>query len=104
MRKSVDFKGTESYAKMVTSESLNGAYFDAVETAMIWDKVPAEQDPDGNAGFYHDQASCYFKELKRRAESVDKMTKKAEANPTDANCETLRQALAAKRMIAKYLS
>lgn len=97
MRKTLDWAATEDHASVMNADELVAAYRDAVETAEIWDRVDPDDDPDGNAGYYHDEASVYFKTLTKRADSVERVTKRAERNPSDENLETLRAALAARR-------
>ena len=67
MRKSLDWNATESRAKAMEDSALWAAYLDCISTAKVWDAAGEGEDPDGNSGFYHDEASVYYRErLSRR--------------------------------------
>lgn len=66
MAKTLDWNATAERARNMTTAELHYARLDAAETARVWDAAP-EQDIDGNAGYYRDEASVYAAEQRRRA-------------------------------------
>ena len=66
MLKRLDFARTEERARKMTSAALHYSRKDARETAEIWDRGGLENDPDGNAGYYRDEATVYAREQDRR--------------------------------------
>ena len=66
MRKTLDWNATEARARSMSSAQLHYARLDARKTAEIWDRAGEGNDPDGNAGFYRDEATVYAREQKRR--------------------------------------
>ena len=73
MRKQLDFAATEARAVDMTDAELAFARTDARETAEVWDRSDKrlrdalqDMDPDGNAGYYRDEASVYAREQARR--------------------------------------
>ena len=73
MYKHLDFAATEARAADMTDAELAFARTDARETAEVWDRSDRrlrdalkDMDPDGNAGFYRDEASVYAREQARR--------------------------------------
>lgn len=66
MLKSLDFAAVEERARTMTSAALHYARTDARQTAELWDRAGHENDPDGNAGYYRDEATVYAREQKRR--------------------------------------
>ena len=66
MIKVIDWNSTQEIAAAMETSTLIFARKDAVETAAIWDAVDPSIDTDQNAGFYHDQASVYARELQSR--------------------------------------
>jgi|DEB0MinimDraft_6_1074348.scaffolds.fasta_scaffold57436_2 hypothetical protein len=64
MRKQIDWNAEAAKAKKMTNAQLWYAQRDAAETARLWNNP--DTDPDGNYGFYMDQASVYSAERKRR--------------------------------------
>lgn len=65
MRKVLDWDATEDRARRMTDSELHYARIDAGKTAKLWD---GGDDPDGNSGFYRDEASVYAREQDRRRE------------------------------------
>ena len=63
MFKQLDFAATEARAADMTDDELAYARTDARETAEVWDR---SDDPDGNAGYYRDEASVYAQTQARR--------------------------------------
>ena len=63
MLKSLDFAATEARAADMTDAELAYARKDARETAELWDHG---DDPDGNSGYYRDEATVYAREQKTR--------------------------------------
>ena len=63
MLKSLDFAATEARTADMTDAELFFARTDARETAELWDHG---DDPDGNSGYYRDEASVYAREQKAR--------------------------------------
>ena len=73
MLKHLDFAATEARAADMTDAELAFARTDARETAEVWSpryprlrEALADVDPDGNAGYYIDEASVYAREQARR--------------------------------------
>jgi formamidopyrimidine-DNA glycosylase len=74
MFKSLDFAATEARAAKMTDEELDFARTDARETAEIWDggdkrtidAMRDQIDPDGNSGYYRDEATVYAREQEKR--------------------------------------
>jgi hypothetical protein len=73
MLKRLDFAATEARAADMTDAELSFARKDAGEAAEVWDppdprlrEALADVDPDGNAGYYRDEASVYAREQARR--------------------------------------
>ncbi len=73
MFKHLDFTATETRAADMTDDELAYARTDARETAEVWDRSDKrlqdaleDTDPDGNAGYYRDEASVYAREQARR--------------------------------------
>jgi hypothetical protein len=63
MLKSLDFAATEARAADMTDAELAHSRTDARETAELWDHG---DDPDGNSGYYRDEATVYAREQKTR--------------------------------------
>ena len=55
--RSLNFARTEERAATMTVTELIWSRRDARETAELWDRAGIENDPDGNAGYYRDEAT-----------------------------------------------
>jgi hypothetical protein len=66
MKKVIDWNAAEERARKMDDSALGFARKDARECADLWDRAGIENDPDGNAGYYRDEASIYAREQKRR--------------------------------------
>lgn len=66
MLKVINWNRIEERAREMTSAGLHYSRTDARRTAELWDRAGHENDPDGNAGYYRDEASIYAREQKRR--------------------------------------
>ena len=65
MKRKIDWNESASNAESMSDWDLVNAYWDAVDSAHIWDKTP-DNDPDGNGPYYHDLASVYHAASTRR--------------------------------------
>lgn len=63
MKKVIDWNLKADLAAEKSDNALRYAYLDCVRTASLW---AAADDPDDNGGYYHDEASIYYAELKKR--------------------------------------
>ncbi len=66
MKKVIDWKAKESLARKMSDDQLHHAFLDCVQTVSLWRWA---DDLNDDAGYYFDEASIYWRELKKRGKA-----------------------------------